>query len=77
MFLVQICINLIIFFSCFSYVGQVGIIAAQVISLPAECHTYATVLRELGHAIGFHHEQIRPDRDNYVQINYHNIDPGK
>jgi len=56
---------------CWSRVGRQG--GRQEISLSTGCHTQRTIQHEFIHALGFYHEQSRPDRDQYVKINWRNI----
>ena len=56
---------------CYSYVGRIG--RNQGISVGRSCFAFHTVLHELCHALGFFHEQSRPDRDEHVTIQWENI----
>ena len=62
---------------CFSDdVGRGG--GKQIINLESPgCNSIGTIVHEIGHAIGYWHEQSRPDRDQYVTINFNNIRSGK
>ncbi|KAL9983716.1 hypothetical protein ACROYT_G005935 [Oculina patagonica] len=35
-----------------------------------------SILHEIGHALGFHHEHNRPDRDQYLTVVWKNVMPG-
>lgn len=57
-------------------IGKKG--GKQVIKLSPNCQRrHGTILHEIGHAIGFWHEQSRPDRDYFVTINTDNIKDGR
>lgn len=58
---------------CSSGVGYFKGSGAHNINLGNGCTGKGTVLHEMAHRLGIYHEQSRPDRDNYVTINFENI----
>ncbi|XP_007553841.1 meprin A subunit beta-like [Poecilia formosa] len=61
---------------CWSYVGRT-FFNGQEISIDAGCDHIAIVEHTILHALGFYHEEIRHDRDDYVQINFDNVIAGQ
>lgn len=63
---------------CWSWVGNTATysdppISPQALNLDTGCYTEGVVKHELLHAVGFAHEHSRPDRNDFVTINYNNI----
>ncbi|TDH16472.1 hypothetical protein EPR50_G00019810 [Perca flavescens] len=61
---------------CSSSVGNQRV-GKQRLSIGKNCDCLGTVEHEFLHALGFWHEQSRADRDDYVNIMWDRIEPGK
>lgn len=56
---------------CWSMLGRIG--GMQKMQIAEWCRT-GSIMHEFMHAIGFWHEHMRPDRDNYIRVNFQNIE---
>ena len=54
--------------------GRVG--GEQMISIGPNCLREGVIIHEIFHALGFFHEHSRPDRDDYIRIDYDNLRDG-
>ncbi|TSQ58061.1 High choriolytic enzyme 1 [Bagarius yarrelli] len=69
-------INIVSDNGCFSSVGRRG--GRQILSIQRDgCVFHHIIQHELLHALGFHHEQTRSDRDDHVRILLQNVIPGQ
>ncbi|CAH3019601.1 unnamed protein product [Porites evermanni] len=56
---------------CWGHVGHHGY--KTQISIGDNCDFQHVMEHELGHTVGFWHEQSRPDRDNYISVIWENV----
>jgi hypothetical protein len=56
--------------------SQVGMVGGEQFINISSWGTQFTIVHELLHCLGFYHEQERPDRDNFIQVNCANVQGG-
>ena len=62
---------------CWSKVGKISTPGPQTVALGPQCGTIGLMAHEIGHALGFFHEQSRPDRDEFMKVKDENVRRGK
>lgn len=58
---------------CNSNMGYSGL-SGQILNLEPACMIEGHILHEFGHALGFEHQHCSPNRDDYIRINWENMD---
>lgn len=59
---------------CYATVGRNAHFSEAKLSLGLGCNKFGIILHQLMHVLGFEHEHRRVDRDQFVVINYENIE---
>ncbi|XP_074656924.1 zinc metalloproteinase nas-36-like [Tubulanus polymorphus] len=62
---------------CLSNVGFMPNHVGQRVTIGDGCEVHGIIVHEIMHALGFYHEQSRPDRNGFVKVQWENIIPGK
>ncbi|TKR70774.1 hypothetical protein L596_022753 [Steinernema carpocapsae] len=62
---------------CSSEIGRNPNSTTQRLSLDNDCERFGIATHEIAHTLGIHHQQNRYDRDQYVTINWFNINQYK
>nr|QBH70094.1 CreM12-ShK1 [Colubraria reticulata] len=58
---------------CFAYMGMMS--GEHIVELHKTCFWKGMVAHEFGHTLGLIHEHQRENRDGYIKVNYHAVDP--